>query len=67
MTEYKIKEIKEQIDVIKMSQAEYDSLNNVFREGLKERMGVGRTGSRDLDRIILTNGYQRVELHIEVG
>jgi hypothetical protein len=67
--QYDTKAIQREINVLKLSQIEYESLNRIYKEGIKRKHNgtelVADKERSELRYVILTDGYYRVELEIE--
>lgn len=60
--EYQIEEIKENIDIIKLNDAEFHEVNALFRKAIKARFPqMSEDEVMPVQRAILTDRFHRVE------
>lgn len=67
MAQYEIKTIEEKINIVKLSETEYDALHNVFLRALADKELDRYMPTSRMDRMVLTDGYRRIEFQIEIG
>ena len=63
--DYGIRETKRETDIVTMTKQEYDALNYIYKKGLEKRLTM-LTGIDNINRMILTDGWHRLELIINV-
>jgi hypothetical protein len=63
---YGTKETKEEINVISLTRAEYDQLNKLFNDGLTANSANNKDYNSELNTIILTDGFRRLECEIDI-
>lgn len=66
--EYKIKKVTEEVDVLEITQAEFDATNDMYKESLLN-LGFPVNYVKDLSvkKIILTDGLHRKEFILQVN
>lgn len=66
MAQYEIKTVEERINIVKLSKEEYDALHNVFVRALADKELDRYIPTSRMDRMVLTDGYRRIEFQIEI-
>jgi hypothetical protein len=67
MVQYDVKEKKEKIEVIKLTKTEFKSLNDVYRQAVLKKFGnLNNKEIPNMCKIILTDGFMRTELDVEI-
>ena len=61
---YELKNVQENIDIIKFSEEEYNGLNSTFRDVLKSK-GLRSTEMEDMKKLVIISSFNRVEFMIE--
>lgn len=61
---YELKTVQENIDIIKLSEEEYNGLNSTFRDVLKSK-GLRSTEMEDMKKLVIISSFNRVEFMIE--
>jgi len=66
--EYKINRVVEEIDVLSVSQEEYDKLNDFYREIISKRFPRLARDNQiyDVRRIVMTDDLSRIEVVVAV-
>lgn len=66
--EYKVTKVVEEIDVLSLSQAEYDRLNEFYREIITKRFPRLARDNQiyDIRRIVMTDDLSRIEVVVAV-
>ena len=61
---YELKNVQENIDIIKFSEEEYNGLNSTFRDVLKSK-GLRSAEMEDMKKLVIISSFNRVEFMIE--
>lgn len=61
---YELKTVQEDIDIIKLSEEEYNALNSTFQHVLKNK-GVKSAEAEDMKRMVIISSFNRVEFMVE--
>ena len=64
LMKYELKTVQENIDIIKLSEEEYNGLNSTFRDVLKTK-GLGSAEMEDMKKLLIISSFNRVEFMIE--
>lgn len=64
LMKYELKTVQENIDIIKLSEEEYNGLNSTFRDVLKSK-GLRSTEMEDMKKLVIISSFNRVEFMIE--
>jgi hypothetical protein len=66
--EYEIKKVMEEVDLLALTQEEYDKLNDFYRQVIGKRFPRLKELGQiyDVQRIIMTDGLSRIEVVVTV-
>lgn len=66
MVNYSTRETTEKVEIITLTRSEFDALNSVYKKAVSKKFTNPDRPLNDMNKIILTDGFFRTELYVEV-